>query len=70
MFCNRGRGKIKILFWDTNGFWLYYRRLVKGRFKWPKRKLYSIERKNRELSPEKRRQIPKGKLVIAPSTMR
>ncbi|WP_422616074.1 IS66 family insertion sequence element accessory protein TnpB [Photorhabdus hainanensis] len=23
------------MFWDTNGFWLYYRRLEKGRFQWP-----------------------------------
>ena len=36
IFRNRGKDKIKILFWDTNGFWLYYRRLEKGRFKWPK----------------------------------
>ncbi|ENM5740423.1 IS66 family insertion sequence element accessory protein TnpB [Vibrio mimicus] len=35
IFCNRGRDKLKILFWDTNGFWLYYRRLEKGTFKWP-----------------------------------
>jgi transposase len=36
VFCNRARNKLKILFWDHNGFWLYYRRLDSGRFKWPK----------------------------------
>ncbi|WP_137222097.1 IS66 family insertion sequence element accessory protein TnpB [Shewanella sp. MEBiC00475] len=35
IFCNRHRDKLKILFWDTNGFWLYYPRLEKGHFKWP-----------------------------------
>ena len=36
VFCNKQRNKLKILFWDTNGFWLYYRRLEQGRFQWPK----------------------------------
>lgn len=36
-FTNRQRNKIKCLYWEDNGFVLYYKSLAEEKFRWPRR---------------------------------
>lgn len=36
VFRNKTSNKIKLLYWERDGFWLFYKRLEKSRFKFPK----------------------------------
>ena len=37
IFCNKARDKLKAVYWDSTGFCLWYKRLEKERFKWPRK---------------------------------
>ncbi len=36
IFCSKNRKRLKVLYWDRNGFCLWLKRLEKERFPWPK----------------------------------
>ena len=50
LFCGKGGNRMKALIWDRNGFVLWYKRLEKGRFKWPRSVVHSLSISELELA--------------------
>lgn len=50
VFCNKGRDKLKLLYWDRTGFALWYKRLDKQKFKWPKLQTATLNLTEEQLS--------------------
>ena len=36
LFCNKPRNRLKILYWNNNGFVMWFKKLERGRFPWPR----------------------------------
>lgn len=36
LFCGRGKRSLKVLYWDSNGFCLWQKRLEKDKYAWPR----------------------------------
>ena len=65
LFCGTDKSKMKVLYWDGDGFLLLYKRLENGRFKWPKDEI-----EVRELSTQELRWLLEGLAIDQPQAIK
>ncbi|MGM9952837.1 MAG: IS66 family insertion sequence element accessory protein TnpB [Intestinibaculum porci] len=68
IFCNRSHNKIKALYYDnaSTGFWLLYKRLEKGTFKWK----ISSDGSYAEISEQQFRWLMEGLKINQPTAFK
>jgi transposase len=69
LFLFRGKraDRVKALYWDRNGLAIWYKRLEKGKYKWPTREAASVEIFAQELALLL--DVPTTRTSIAPRSM-
>lgn len=50
VFCNRKHDRLKVLIWESSGFWLLAKRLEKGTFSWPDVSATKVEYSSAQLA--------------------
>ena len=65
LFCGRKSDRIKGLMWDGTGFLLLYKRLDKGRFRWPR-----SENEVMDLSEQQLRWLLEGLSIEQPNAIK
>lgn len=61
LFCGKSSSRLKVLFWEEDGFVLLYKRLENGKFKWPRN-----EQEAKEITKQQFRWLLEGLSIEQP----
>lgn len=65
LFCGRQADRMKVLYWDEDGFVLLYKRLERGKYEWPRTPSAA-----RELTSQQLRWLQEGLSIDQPKAHR